>query len=181
MEIKINAILKRGHSYHWVEVFGYSTKGQPGLEIVGLGSKGRQLKEKLIFISKKRKLKMPLKRYVLCVDGEDVDKAYIEFLELPLVLAYWSMAGILPLKRMDNCFSSARVSLEGEIFNMGLDSSFWETLEKQLTLKRSKVIYLGQGCPKDSDYIKEISAVSLLDSTVGGFSYMDNALASSIK
>lgn len=181
MEIKINAILKRGHSYHWVEVFGYSTKGQPGLEIVGLGSKGRPLKEKLIFISKKRKLKMPLKRYVLCVDGEEVDKAYVDYLELPLILAYWSMAGILPLKRMDNCFSAARVSLEGEIINLSLDPTFWVSLEKQLSLKRNKVVYLGEGCPQDSDYIKEISAVNLLDSTVGGFSYMDNALASSIK
>ena len=108
MEIKINSLVLNRNNYQWCEVFGYTSKGQPGIEIIGLGAKGRAIKEKLTYLSKRRKLTFPVLRFVICIEGDNLDKSDIEFLELPILLAFWSMAGVVPIKRLDHCFCSGR-------------------------------------------------------------------------
>lgn len=76
MEIKINAIVPNRSNYQWSEIFGYTSKGQPGIEVIGLGSKGRAIKEKLTYLSKRRKLQFPVLRFVICAEGDDLDKCH---------------------------------------------------------------------------------------------------------
>ncbi len=92
-------------------LFGYSTRGIPGLEIVGMGMRARTVKEKLMFISRQQEGSLPLNRFVLGIDPvlkiqKDDD---LNYLELPLLILYWSLLGWIPLKSLENCFSSGRV------------------------------------------------------------------------
>lgn len=180
MEIKINALIPIQNQARWVQVFGYTSKSQPGLEINGINGKGRTIKEKITFLSKKRRLRYPLKRFVLCVEGESLDKGQLDYLELPLLLCFWSMAGFLPLKRLDNCFAMGRISLEGEVEHFLPSSENLLEVEAFLKHKERHAIYLGPSMDMSYEWIRQISAVDLLQETVGGFSYIERALAKSI-
>lgn len=97
------------------DLFCYSSHGLPGLEIVGLGSRARALKEKVIYLTKLAGHKVPLKRYVICLDrplkkGED--EAYFE---LPIILLYWAMAGFVPIKRLTDCLCCGKVDARSQV------------------------------------------------------------------
>lgn len=172
MEIKINSLIPYNGRLKWVEVFGYTSKGQPGLELTGFNGRSRTLKEKMVYLSKRRSLRFPILRYVLCLDLEDLSKCELEWLELPLLIAFWSMTGVLPLKRLDDCFASCKVSLEGNLTHMDFDDAFWESMHIQLNHKKKNVTFIGDGgisAPHCSN-INDIRAVDLLNDTVGGFS-----------
>jgi hypothetical protein len=177
MEIKINALVLNRNNYQWCEVFGYTSKGQPGIEIIGLGTRGRAIKEKLTYLSKRRRLTFPVLRFVICVEGENLDKADVEFLELPILLAFWSMATVVPIKKLDHCFCSGRVSLEGEVSYLEISNNIWEHLESNLQKKNKEIVYLGRAGDIESERIRVIEAHNLLEETVGGFFYMDRTLA----
>lgn len=102
-----------------VDIFGYSSNGIPGIEIVGVGKYARTMKEKFIFLSRDKCLKFPLKRFVLCVEGELEGKKFKEeeyrYLELPLLIMLWSLTGHLPLQQLEDCFAAGKISVEGEI------------------------------------------------------------------
>lgn len=101
------------------DLFGYTTKGIPGIEIVGLSKHGRQMKEKFIYLSKERGLKFPHLRFVLCVEGDIEGKKFkneeFRYLELPLLIMLWKMADILPIYELTDCFASGKISVQGEI------------------------------------------------------------------
>lgn len=176
MEIKINSVIPGQARDHQVEVFGYNSKSQPGLEINGLNGKGRLIKEKITFLSKKRKLKYPLKRFVLCVEGDGLEKSQVEFLELPLLICFWSMAGFLPLKRLDNCFTAGKVSLDGDIYFKPLTEEFFKIMEfsyGELLCREDRLLLLGKPGAGDTvegmDYFHLVDVIELLNQSVGGF------------
>jgi hypothetical protein len=107
-----------------VDIFGYASNGIPGIEIVGVGKYGRSMKEKFIYLSREKKLKFPLKRFVLCVEGELEGKKFKDeeyrYLELPLLMMLWSLTGHLPLKQLEDCFASGKISIEGEVSELKL-------------------------------------------------------------
>lgn len=125
MLIKVNAILPIGNSKQVINVFGHTSKSLPGIEIIGLNGKGRLLKEKLTFLTKKMGLKVPIKKFILCVEGEGLEKIDTEFLELPLLFCFWSMAEILPFKNFENGYLSGKFELDKEITI--LDGSYYES------------------------------------------------------
>jgi hypothetical protein len=92
-----------------VSLFGYATKSVPGLEINGLGKYGRTVREKVVFVTRTRGLPIPLKRFVLNVeltdDLGDLEGAAVRWLEYPLLLHYWFLAGLLPITTLDNCLA----------------------------------------------------------------------------
>lgn len=119
MNMRTKSIFPFGGSHCVVDIFGYSSKGLPGIEIVGLGKYSRSLKEKFIYLSRERNLKFPLRRYVLCIEGEVELKKFKDeeyrYLELPLLVMLWSLTGHLPLERLEDCFASGKVSIEGVV------------------------------------------------------------------
>lgn len=121
MHKQMLGLLPLGSKAHLTEMYGYASKGVPGLEIVGLGSKGKAIKEKFIFLTKKYNLKISPKRYVLCIDDNMVlgslssKEELYRWLELPLLILYWSMAGILPIKNLSDCLCAGRISTRGKI------------------------------------------------------------------
>ncbi len=100
-----------------ISLFGYATKSIPGLEINGLGKFGKSIKEKIIYISRTRQLKIPLKRFVLNVETSDelgdLEYSSVKWLEYPLLLHFWFLAGLLPISKLDNCFAVGSVTPSG--------------------------------------------------------------------
>ncbi|MGE3610918.1 MAG: hypothetical protein AB7I27_15110 [Bacteriovoracaceae bacterium] len=106
---------KKGPSL--VTLFGYATKSVPGLEINGLGKYGKAIKEKIIFVTRTRQLPIPLKRFVLNVEIPDelgtLESCSVKWLEYPLLLHYWFLAGLLPISKLDNCFAIGSLTPSG--------------------------------------------------------------------
>ena len=106
---------KKGPSL--VTLFGYATKSVPGLEINGLGKYGNAIKEKIIFVTRTRSLQIPLKRFVLNVeisdDLGDLESSSVKWLEYPLLLHYWYLAGLLPITKLDNCLAVGSLTPSG--------------------------------------------------------------------
>jgi len=119
MQTRIQGIIKDKRGFRKVDLFGYCTKGIPGLEIMGLGKYGRSVKEKFIFLSKSRGLKIPLKRYLLCaMDKYQLKDNSIDELaqmELPLLVLFWTLSDILPFYNLENCYTSGNVDLSGRV------------------------------------------------------------------
>lgn len=108
---------KKGPSL--VTLFGYSTKSVPGLEINGLGKYGKAIKEKIVFVTRSQQLQIPLKRFVLNVeltdDFGDLESSSVKWLEYPLLLHYWFLAGLLPIMKLDNCLAIGSLTPSGEV------------------------------------------------------------------
>lgn len=108
---------KKGPSL--VTLFGYATKSVPGLEINGLGKYGKAIKEKIIFVTRTRALQIPLKRFVLNVeisdDLGDLESSSVKWLEYPLLLHYWYLAGLLPITKLDNCLAVGSLTPSGVV------------------------------------------------------------------
>lgn len=108
---------KKGPSL--ITLFGYSTKSVPGLEINGLGKYGRAIKEKIVFVTRTRGLQVPIKRFVLNVeisdDVGDLEGSSVKWLEYPLLLHYWFLAGLLPISKLDNCLAVGSLTPSGVV------------------------------------------------------------------
>lgn len=117
-------------------IFGHSGNSIPGLEIVGLGSQGRLIKEKIIFLCKQAHLKFPLKRFLLCLDGidhHDLKNVQAEYLELPILILFLALTGHLPLGRIDRCFCSGKLGLEAQTYFPHFPQQFWDQIKKRST------------------------------------------------
>lgn len=119
MNMRTKSIYPFGGLHCPVDIFGYSSHGVPGIEIVGMGKYSRAMKEKFVYLSREKKLKFPQRRFVLCVEGELESKKFKDeeyrYLELPLLLMLWSLTGHLPLENLDDCFAAGKISVEGNI------------------------------------------------------------------
>lgn len=122
---RIYALYDHQKEKRLVEVFGYCTKGVPGLDVIGLGTPGRMIKEKLVFLSRASGLKMPIKRYVICLEKsiplKEIEVDQLRWIELPILLLFWSLADQLSFSRLDNCVASGKVSASGLIQSRRLD------------------------------------------------------------
>lgn len=100
-----------------ITLFGYATKSVPGLEINGIGKYGKAIKEKIVFVTRSRGLQIPLKRFVLNVELSDelgdLESSSVKWLEYPLLLHYWFLAGLLPISKLDNCFALGSLNPSG--------------------------------------------------------------------
>lgn len=102
-----------------ITLFGYSTKSIPGLEINGLGKFGKSIKEKIIYITRTRHLQIPLKRFVLNVELNDglgeLEYSSVKWLEYPLLLHFWFLAGLLPISKLDDCLALGSITPSGVV------------------------------------------------------------------
>ena len=157
MHKELVGLIPNGHKTLFCNLFGYSSKSLPGIEIVGLGSKGKAIKEKIIYLNKKFKIKAPANRYVMCVEESYVaslkDDDY-RWLELPFLLMYWSMAKVIPIANLSNCLCGGKVSSRGRIestptslhsldeLNDYLDRDYWLITSSQGCREGESVIPL---------------------------------------
>ncbi|MCB9094352.1 MAG: hypothetical protein H6621_04705 [Halobacteriovoraceae bacterium] len=118
MQTFINTFLLNRGKLEKHRIFGYSSKGLPGVEVIGFGRGGRLMKEKLIYLSKSNGLLLAQNKYVLCLENADertiASQDYFWF-ELPLLILFWSLAEVLPLKSLDECLCAGKVDTLGKI------------------------------------------------------------------
>lgn len=134
METQIKSFYRTSKGIKFVSLFGYATKGVPSLEVHGVGKLSRNMKEKMIFLSRNRQLTIPLRRYVLCVDGNELTELKAEdlkWLEFPLLLLYWHMAGLVPISTLEDCLCSGWIKTNGEIVQMNLPPRFSQIVAKE--------------------------------------------------
>lgn len=137
MQQRIQAMVVKSGKTQLIDLFGYTTKGIPGLEIIGLGSQGRILKEKLFFLARSLNCSLPKRRFVLCIDlpdGLQRNASGLEFqwLELPLFILYMTLGGIFPLYSLENCFSAGCVDLACQFDDWVYHHDFFERHEGEL-------------------------------------------------
>lgn len=100
-----------------VTLFGYASKSVPGLEIKGFGKYGRTLKEKIIFLTRSRHLPIPLKRYVISSEYDlDTDPNVLKWLDLPVLMLYWYLAGHIRMGKLHNCMVVGNISPAGDVY-----------------------------------------------------------------
>jgi len=137
MQHSIQGQILKGQSTELVELFGYTTKGIPGLEIIGIGPSGRQIKEKLIFIARSQKLKISSRRFVLCLESHDLTSLSlkhenVQWLELPLFVLLMTLGGVFPFYQLSNCFCAGRIDLHGRIEDWHFSPEFIEAHSQEM-------------------------------------------------
>lgn len=131
MGTSLYGVIPYGKRLKMVEIFGYSTKGIPGLEIVGLKNLARPIREKFVYLGKTHRISCPLRRYVLCVesalDTEKFTEEELRYLEFPLLLLYWSLAGVVQIGNLNDCFASGRIDPHGVLrsFEYPEEALYW--------------------------------------------------------
>ena len=156
MNDRILGIYSFGQKYKACSVFGYASKGLPGLEIVGLDRNSKVIKEKLIYLGRHYQVRLPLKRYVLCVDDYCFESEESRWLELPLLILYWKLAGILPIKKLENCFCGGKISTMGAVQIIPLGGHFLDVLDAKLGQEGRVLNYLSAGDFKNRKNIRLI-------------------------
>ncbi len=148
METQVRTFYQTSKGFKVFTIFGYATKGIPSLEINGAGKLSKNIKEKLIFLTRNRKLNIPHRRFVICIDQNDDidnDEALLKWLEFPLLLTYWYLAGLVPIGRLENCFCSGWIKPNGEIFHFPLNERQEQILSKGLPApERDRVLFIGK-------------------------------------
>ena len=124
---RLTALYPGANSLGEMEIYGYCSKGLPGVEVVGLGSLGRSIKEKMIFLSRQFGIKIPLKRYVLCIDlpaelKKEKTSDDCRWLELPILILFWTLSGNLDLENLDDCMAIGKVQVNGTILCPNLNN-----------------------------------------------------------
>lgn len=137
METQIRSYITTSKGVKSVNVFGYATKGVPGLEINGVGKLSKNIKEKLIYLTRTRRMKLPTKRFVICVDINDLDGdipwSELKWLEFPILLSFWYLASLLPISKLDDCLCAGWISSKGDIFQTHSPSHLKFELLKKLS------------------------------------------------
>ncbi|MGB0453319.1 MAG: hypothetical protein ACPGJV_06360 [Bacteriovoracaceae bacterium] len=135
MYLRINSLIPCSQSYEVVSLFGYCSAGLPGLELKGCYSRAQVLKEKMIFITKSLGLQVPLKKFNLCLDApskRSISSIDLEWIELPMLLLYWSLAGHLSIKNMEYCFSFGKFRPSGEFDVPKIKEDFLVSFQKEM-------------------------------------------------
>ncbi|MAZ49977.1 MAG: hypothetical protein CME65_15550 [Halobacteriovoraceae bacterium] len=170
METQVKAFYQTNKGFELFTIFGYVTKGVPSLEINGAGKLSKNIKEKLIFLTRNRKLAIPHRRFVICVDQNDQlqnDEQLLKWLEFPLLLTYWYLAGLIPIKKLENCVTSGWIRANGEIFHHSLsDYSRGQILKRIPPLERDQTLFIGgaESCIHSSMLLEHISGLSFKQS-----------------
>ena len=187
METQIKAFYKTPQGIKFVTIFGYATKGVPSLEINGVGKLSKNIKEKMIYLTRIRKLQIPLKRFVVCVDLNELNDQHahnLKWLEFPLLLTYWYLAGLIPIKKLDNCLTSGWIKTNGEIYQMPIPISFKDGFKEAyspIEQKSVKLISLKRDFEMGIDVINSSKLLEHIPSMKFRLDYMESSSAIPIK
>jgi hypothetical protein len=62
-----------------------------------------------------------MRRFVICLDQNELsekDINHLKWLEFPLLLLYWYLCGLVPIRKLDNCVASGWINMRGDIYQM---------------------------------------------------------------
>lgn len=167
MNIKLYGLLPSRNSYCLPTLYGYSTKGLPGIEIVGLGSAGKSLKQKIIFMTREMNKRYPMRRFVLSVEGhEELGKGqqyYLKNLELGFLILFWNLSGILSISRLDHCICAGHLNVRGELAIPDIEDEYWKNLSQRLEEKNKHVTIIGPSLSSNYSNLYPLSAKRIIE------------------
>lgn len=156
METQIKSFYKTPQGMKFVTIFGYTSRAIPSLEINGVGKLSKNIKEKLIFVTRTRKLTIPQKRFVICVEMNEIDdrhSQYLKWLEFPLLLMFWYLSGLLPISRLSDCLTSGMVNSNGEVIHLETPENFSSLVSDHFPSERIKNMkYIGNSASKVTQF-----------------------------
>jgi hypothetical protein len=143
MQSEIKSIFRSKDGAKLITLFGYASGGVIGLEILGLGNKGRLLKEKINYLTKIRKIKIPPKRYVISVENIEMNtnNCEIKYMEFPILILFWQLAGILNINQLEECLCLGEIKVNGEIIQPNIyDETLLSLKLRHFDLGQMKII-----------------------------------------
>lgn len=141
MQTFIQTYLKNDQGLDFYKIFGYCSRGIPGIDILGMGSHGKLIKEKIIYVSKVYGVKIPPKRFSICLERLDNRKLGVldlYWFELPSLILFWTLAEMINFHNIDQCLCSGKIGAEGTFRTMILNQSDFLTLDSNLSIISSK-------------------------------------------
>ena len=158
MAFKLKSYVLVGTRIIPVDIYGYATRSIPGVDIVGLGSRGKLIREKINFITNQfRNKKSAAKRFVISVESELPEeklKNLSSDLEFPILILYWSMATIIPLKNLEKCWATGSVNVDFEIKSPLLSNFYTNELGEIIEHQRVLITPKGEleKCSMSNDF-----------------------------
>jgi hypothetical protein len=168
--LRVNSILPVGQKYKVVSLFGYRTNGVPGIEIKGLPNNQNIVREKLVYLSKMFGVKVPVRRFHLCIDLPKeilrMKKDAIEdrFFDLPLLLLYWSLAEVVKIQELEYVFSLGKISTDGRIIIPEISETYLKSLDGVIREKACRSITMITSTKQSYPDVRCITISSLLNS-----------------
>lgn len=132
MELRLKTFCSFQNELQLVDIFGYTTQGMPSLELGGTSRMTKLFKEKILFLTKSRKMSLPPRRYILCMDMDQSQcrTEDIRDFELPFLILFWSLGEVLPIRHLEDCVCSGRIYINGVIRSKRLSWEHRQFLEK---------------------------------------------------
>ena len=157
-------IFRKSRNPVLAEIFAYSSKGVGGINLIGFGKYGNTLKEKIIFLCKERGLKLPFKKYVLCIENSDCLKDLefddLRWIELPLFLLLLQISDKIKICNLPSCISSGKINMNFMIIIPHIEKEQWPLLIKKWQIEN--FIYIGEFLPESGQKESEPCYLSLL-------------------
>lgn len=144
MQTYINSFQIIDRKLKTFKIFGYASKGMPGVEVVGFGKQSRLIKEKLIYFTKTFGMRINNKKYVLCLDESDsrlLRSDDLMWFEVPSLILFWTLSDVVPLKNIHDCFASGKMRATGEFEDYQLD-----TLARNYLIENRKILIQDSKC-----------------------------------
>ena len=160
-----------------IDLFGYTTKGIPGVDIIGPGKNGKVMREKFIFLSRSLHLRLPLKRFVLCMEEnpliKEAEAHEIKWLELPLLILFWTLAEQLEFGKLEDCLSCGHISVSGKITTRTPGALFrGDNFSTPLDIEELEGLkFIGQSLPGELESTYHWLPLREVLSTVPGLSF----------
>ena len=152
LNVKIKSLLINQSQLMGVDIYGISSRGIPGLEINGLGKRGKLLKEKINFITTRYLVtKKNVKRFVISIESSCAEEKIREKgldLEVPIIILYWTLLGVLPLKNLDECLALGRISVDFIVSSPNFDE-IWNHPDRSSLVKDKILICSELDSPQD--------------------------------
>lgn len=125
MQSEIKSIIKTENGSKVVTLFGYASLGVPGIEILGLGNKGRLLKEKIIYITRQRGIKLASKKYIISFENIDLklNETNLNQVEFPVLILLWQLASVIKMNHLNDCICLGEVRVNGDVLQNYLDEN----------------------------------------------------------
>jgi hypothetical protein len=99
-------------------LFAHASRGVPSIELRGLGSNSKIIKEKLVYWLKHHQLSIPPLRYVITLDSAgnfgSLGETY-SWLELPIFFLLLVLGKVVSIVETSHCFCAGRLSILGTI------------------------------------------------------------------
>ena len=133
MQERTFGVIQFQKASHFINIFGHTGQGIPGLYFTGVvGNVFKIFKEKIFYLVKEKELGIPLRKYSITIEFPPKLKdmigreEYLLDLELPALILFLQLSGNIRIRRLDKCFSSGRVGVDGRISSRTLCPRFLE-------------------------------------------------------